>query len=58
MKTIIDLADRDSVIQNVDAIRYVLNLAVEHPHYMPVLRDLSEGKRKTILNWLSSTNHP
>ncbi|HEX3150292.1 MAG TPA: hypothetical protein VHR66_19605 [Gemmataceae bacterium] len=57
MKTIIDLADRDTVIQNADAILYVLNLEVEHPHYMPVLRDLSAGKRQMLVNWLGSSDH-
>ena len=57
MKTLIDLADRDTVVQNADAILYVLNLGIEHPHYMPVLRDLSAGKRQMLVNWLGSADH-
>jgi hypothetical protein len=54
MTTILDLSDYASVKSAVDALQRVLALPVEHPHYMPVLRDLSDNKRTVILNWLKS----
>ena len=54
MTTILDLSDYTSVKNNADALQRVLALPVDHPHYMPVLRDLSGNKRTTILNWLKN----
>jgi hypothetical protein len=58
MKTIVDLADRETVVRNADALYSVLALPVDHPHYMPILRDLSDAKRETILRWLADPNKP
>jgi hypothetical protein len=58
MKTILDLADRETVVRNAEALYSVLRLPVDHPHYMPILRDLSDTKRETILRWLADPNKP
>jgi hypothetical protein len=58
MTTIVDLADRETVVRNADALYSVLSLPVDHPHYMPILRDLSDAKRETILRWLADPNKP
>jgi hypothetical protein len=58
MKTIVDLADRDTVRQHADALSDSLKLPLAHPHHMPVLRDLSDGKRETILRWLADPSGP
>jgi len=58
MKTLLDMADRDTVLQNIDALDYALRLPLAHPHHMPVLRDLSDAKRETILRWLADPSKP
>jgi hypothetical protein len=52
MKTILDLADYESVMQYSDRVKGAMGLPETHPHYMPVVRDLSAGKRQTIIKWL------
>jgi hypothetical protein len=58
MKTILDLADRETVVRNAEALYSVLILPADHPHYMPILRDLSDAKRETILRWLADPKKP
>jgi hypothetical protein len=53
MKPIVDLADYDSVCANVRMLNLAFGLELEDPNSMPVTRDLSAAKRKTILRWLS-----
>ena len=53
MKPIVDLADYDSVCGNVRMLALAFGLPVDNPNAMPVTRDLSDAKRKTILRWLA-----
>jgi hypothetical protein len=57
MKPIVDLADYDSVVGNIDILQEVFDLPQESPHYMPVTRDLSPAKRQMILAWLRTTGN-
>lgn len=51
MKGIIDLGDYETVRQNAEAIKHVLNLPAEDAHHMPVVRDLSKSKLAVINRW-------
>ena len=55
MKNIVNLSDYQDVIQPY--IRHLLNFSLQldwnHPNYMPISRDLSNTKRKKILEWLT-----
>lgn len=53
MRNIIDLSDPAEVKKFADRIAAAINLPETHPHHMPVTRDLSKNKRRTILNWLA-----
>ncbi|HYJ07314.1 MAG TPA: hypothetical protein VEX43_19450 [Chthoniobacterales bacterium] len=54
MKGIIDLGDYPTVQQNAGAIKHVLNLSINDPHYMPVVRDLSPDKLAMINQWFEN----
>lgn len=51
---VVDLADYGSVVSRRRILTLVFSLPPEDPNHMPVTRDLSEGDRATILNWLSA----
>lgn len=53
MRGIIDLSDPAAVKQFAARIASVISLPETDPRYMPVTRDLSKSKRRTILNWLA-----
>ena len=44
--------DYDAVADHAAVLELAFSLPVEDPNYMPVTRDLSEGKRRTLLAWL------
>jgi hypothetical protein len=52
---LVDLGDYDSVVRHADILKLAFSLPVGNPNYMPVTRDLSMGRRATLLKWL---NHP
>lgn len=52
---LVDLGDYDSVVRHADILELAFSLPVEDPNYMPVTRDLSAGRRATLLKWLT---HP
>ncbi|MEA2604150.1 MAG: hypothetical protein QOF89_5142 [Acidobacteriota bacterium] len=52
---LVDLGDYDSVVRHADILNLAFSLPVGDPNYMPVTRDLSAGRRATLLKWL---NHP
>ena len=58
MRSVLDLDDYESVVENRDSLQYVFGLPVTHPNYMPVVRDLSSAKRATLLKWLSAERPP
>jgi hypothetical protein len=58
MKTIVDLGSFHSVRARWEMVDLGLNLPVGDPNSMPVTRDLSPGKRRTILRWLESGDQP
>lgn len=55
MGRFLDLADYDSVCDNLDMLRLAFGLNPDNPNLMPVTRDLSLSKRSTILTWLTRT---
>ena len=57
MKNFLDLGNYDDVVGHIPVLQQVFNLPDEHPHYMPVTRDLSPAKRQAILNWLVTTGN-
>jgi hypothetical protein len=54
MRPIVDLANFGSVISRRAILKNVFNTPVSDPNYMPVTRDLSEGKRNMIRKWLDN----
>ncbi|HEX8600742.1 MAG TPA: hypothetical protein VF952_19770 [Chloroflexia bacterium] len=55
MGTFLNLADYDSVCENLDLLRLAFNLEEDNPNLMPVTRDLSTSKHDTIIRWLNET---
>lgn len=52
MREFINLDEMDDVIENRRLITMCMSLPVDHPNFMPVTRDLSNAKRRMILEWL------
>ncbi|CEF49392.1 unnamed protein product [uncultured bacterium] len=55
-RRLIDLGDYDSVVRNLPIMKLSFTRNLDDPNYMPVTRDLSLNKRKTILKWLNSAD--
>jgi hypothetical protein len=53
-KHLIDLGNYDSVVKHLKILRLAFSLPIEDANYMPVIRDLSAGKRAIILKWLDN----
>ena len=53
-RNIIDLSDPKEIAARKKIMHYAFTRDLNDPTYMPVTRDLSEGKRKTIVNWLTT----
>ncbi len=53
-RNIIDLSDPKEIAARKKIMLYAFTRDLNDPTYMPVTRDLSEGKRKTIVNWLTT----
>ncbi|GAB5399905.1 MAG: hypothetical protein Aureis2KO_14900 [Aureisphaera sp.] len=51
-KYLVDLSDPESVKKKLKILLFAFNQSIEDSMHMPVTRDLSDGKRKTICNWL------
>ncbi len=51
-KYVVDLKDPNAVITKKDILIFAFTRDINDPLYMPVTRDLSEGKRRTIVKWL------
>lgn len=54
MDHIIQLDDYDAVKTAMKPIASVLTLPLESPNHMPVTRDMSADRRKTILKWIAN----
>lgn len=54
MDRFLKLGNYDEVCAHHEILKLAFSLPVENPNSMPVTRDLSPAKRKTILAWLSS----
>ncbi len=54
MRRILDLSDYRNVTQHLESLKLAFSASVEDPHYMPVTRDLSAAKQRTILHWLDN----
>lgn len=52
MKQILELTDQAQVMQNLQPLLTVFFLPFDHPHYMPVTRDLSPQKIDVIKTWI------
>lgn len=57
-KHIVDLSNELDVASRRDILIFAFSREIHDPLYMPVTRDLSEGKRQTILKWLLSLPKP
>lgn len=57
-KYLVDLKDPEAVTKFKGALIYAFSLPLEDPVHMPVTRDLSAGKRDTILKWLNAQPEP
>jgi hypothetical protein len=53
-RRLVNLRDYDSVVANRDIMKLSFSLPLDNPNSMPVTRDLSANKRRTILKWLDS----
>jgi hypothetical protein len=51
-KYLVNLKDPHQVMAKKDILTFAFSLDFRDPAYMPVSRDLSEAKRRTILKWL------
>lgn len=52
MRDFLDLGDYESVCAHAKRLAFSFGLDIDDPDSMPVTRDLSAAKRKTILRWL------
>jgi len=57
-KYLVDLCDPAAVIEKTAILQMAFTRDITDPIYMPVTRDLSEGKRLTILKWLANPIMP
>jgi len=55
MRPIVDLSNYASVIGKRSILQKVFSTPITNPNYMPVTRDLSEGKRQMLLKWLAGS---
>ena len=53
-KRLVDLNDPVSVFAHRELLELAFSSEIHDPNYMPVTRDLSKGKRDTIVKWLRS----
>jgi hypothetical protein len=51
-RRLVNLNDPVSVYEHRKLLTLAFSLDIHDPNYMPVTRDLSEGKRRTIVKWL------
>jgi hypothetical protein len=58
MQMAFDLGNYNHVVKYRNAIRASLLLPPTSPDHMPVTRDLSRGKRDTIVKWLDTAPYP
>ena len=56
MKKAIDLSSYDDVTKPyaIQLLNYSMQLDINHPNYMPASRDLSNSRKKMILEWLTN----
>jgi hypothetical protein len=54
MQRFLDLSNYESICDNMIPLKDSLELRVEDPNYMPVIRDMSRSKRQAILTWLTN----
>jgi len=52
-RRLVNLNDPVSVFAHRKLLALAFSLDINDPNYMPVTRDLSEGKRQTIVKWLA-----
>ena len=57
-RQLIDLSEYADVKAHREIIQFALTLDITDPNHMPVTRDLSHGKRTTILKWLARPELP
>lgn len=55
-KMLVDLGHYESVVKHRSILELAFSRPLSDPNYMPVTRDLSEGKRQTIMQWLTAKN--
>ena len=54
MQAIVNMSSYEDVTkpQNLNLLKFSMQLDMSHPNYMPVSRDLSRAKRSLVLEWL------
>lgn len=52
-KRLMRLDDYDVVVGNLKILEFAFSLPISDPNHMPVTRDLSDGRRATILRWMA-----
>ncbi len=52
-KGLFSFSDPEVIKKHARIMAFALTRPLDDPNHMPVTRDLSEGKRQTILNWLA-----
>lgn len=53
-KYLVNLSDPHALKKKIDILTFAFSREITDPLYMPATRDLSEGKRLTILKWLAN----
>jgi len=53
-KLVVRLSDPASVYEHRNLLTLAFSLDISDPNYMPATRDMSQGKRDTILKWLAA----
>jgi hypothetical protein len=54
MAKFFDMSNYDTLSDNAGEIAATLSLPITDAHYMPVTRDLSDAKKKSMIHWLTS----
>lgn len=52
-RMLVDLSSYSSVVRYRSLLELAFSRPLSDPNYMPVTRDLSDGKRETIIKWLT-----
>lgn len=57
MRKIVNLGNYADVMKHIPILKNVFKTPISNANYMPVTRDLSDSKRKMLLNWLDNPKY-